>query len=83
MLSILVLAPMIFLSGIWTPPEAMPTAVRALMYLSPLYYYMDACYGILLKGAGLNVLWDSVLGIVVLGCVTVGVGLWRFRRQFD
>jgi ABC-2 type transport system permease protein len=83
MLSILVLAPMIFLSGIWTPPEAMPAAVRALMVFSPLYYYMDACYGILLKGADLRVLWDSVLGIVVLGCFTVGFGLWRFRRQFD
>jgi ABC-2 type transport system permease protein len=83
MLSILVLAPMIFLSGIWTPPEAMPAAVRALTVFSPLYYYMDACYGILLKGADLRVLWDSVLGIVVLGCFTVGFGLWRFRRQFD
>ncbi len=83
MLSILVLAPMIFLSGIWTPPEAMPAAVRAMMVISPLYYYMDACYGILLKGAGLDSLWDAVLGIVVLGCMTVGFGLWRFRRQFD
>lgn len=30
MLSILILAPMIFLSGAWTPPEAMPAWLRAL-----------------------------------------------------
>lgn len=83
MLGILVLAPMIFLSGVWTPPEAMPDAVRHLMFISPLYYYMDASYGILLKGAGLDVLWPSVLGIVVLGSIFGGFGLWRFRRQFD
>ena len=63
--------------------EAMPDAVRHLMFISPLYYYMDASYGILLKGAGLDVLWPSVLGIVVLGSIFGGFGLWRFRRQFD
>jgi ABC-2 type transport system permease protein len=83
MLGILVLAPMIFLSGVWTPPEAMPPGVRQLMYASPLYYYMDASYGILLKGAGLDVLWRSVLGIAALGSIFGGFGLWRFRRQFD
>jgi ABC-2 type transport system permease protein len=83
MLGILVLAPMIFLSGVWTPPEAMPAGVRQMMFISPLYYYMDASYGILLKGAGLDVLWPSVLGIVVLGSIFGGFGLWRFRRQFD
>lgn len=83
MLGILVLAPMIFLSGVWTPPEAMPPGVRQMMYASPLYYYMDASYGILLKGAGLDVLWRSVLGIAVLGSIFGGFGLWRFRRQFD
>ena len=37
MLSILILAPMIFLSGAWTPPEAMPAWLRALTYLSPMH----------------------------------------------
>jgi ABC-2 type transport system permease protein len=83
MLGILVLAPMIFLSGLWTPPEAMPALMQALSKVSPLYYYMDACYGILLKGAGLDTLGSAVLGIAALGVVFVGVGLWRFRRQFD
>lgn len=83
MLAILVLAPMMFLSGVWTPPEAMPTVARWGMYLSPLYYYIDAAYGIILKGAGLDLLWDSVLGILVLGSLASLLGLRRFRRQFD
>jgi hypothetical protein len=30
---------------------------------SPLHYYLDAAYGILLKGAGMDLLWDSVLAM--------------------
>ncbi|MBW1750363.1 MAG: ABC transporter permease [Deltaproteobacteria bacterium] len=83
MLAILILMPMIFLSGAWTPPEAMPAGLRQAMYLSPLYYFIEMSYGILLKGAGLRVLWDSLLNLTLLGGVIFTVGLWRFRRQFN
>ncbi len=82
MLAILTLAPMMFLSGVWTPPEAMPALVRYAMYISPLHYYVDASYAILLKGAGINVIGHSLVGIVLLGGLLFGLGLWRFRSQF-
>jgi ABC-2 type transport system permease protein len=82
MMTLLVAAPMLMLSGITAPMEAMPTGVRHLMALSPLRYYIDIANGILLKGAGLNILWDSVLAMVALGAALFGFGLWRFRRQF-
>ncbi len=82
MLVIVVLLPMLLLSGAWTPPEAMPSALRHAMVLSPLYWYIDLGYGILLKGAGLIVLWDSVLGLAALGILIFLFGIWRFRRQF-
>jgi len=82
MLAILVLMPMIFLSGAWTPPEAMPAGMREAMFLSPLYHFIEMGYGILLKGAGLDVLWDSLLSLVLLGIVIFGFGVWRFKRQF-
>jgi len=82
MMTILILAHMLFLSGAWTPPEAMPAWLRQGMLISPLHYYMDASFAILLKGAGLDIIWKSILGIVVLGSTVFGFGLWRFRRQF-
>lgn len=82
LLAILVLLPMIFLSGAWTPPEAMPAGLREAMVLSPLYYFIEMGYGILLKGAGLDILWDSLLGLALLGMTIFGLGVWRFRRQF-
>ncbi|HAA02669.1 MAG TPA: hypothetical protein DCE18_04780, partial [Syntrophobacteraceae bacterium] len=37
--------------------------LRLMMFLSPLQYYINASFGILLKGADLSLRWDSVLGI--------------------
>ncbi len=82
MLTIMILAPIILLSGVWTPPEAMPPGLRQAMYLSPLYYYIEIGYGILLKGAGLDILWDSLLGLTLLGSLIFAFGVWRFKRQF-
>ena len=82
MLVILLLMPLILLSGAWTPPEAMPQALQWAMYISPLYYYNEMSYAILLKGAGIDILWDSLLGLTALGAVFFNFGVWRFRRQF-
>ena len=76
------LAPMLFLSGAWTPPEAMPTWMSTLMRISPLHYFIDAGYSILLKGNGIDLIWQSLVGIFVLGSVNFALGLWRFRHQY-
>jgi len=82
MLTVLVFAPMIFLSGAWTPPEAMPSWMRFIMGCLPMHYMLDAAFGILLKGLGPAGLWRELLGIVGLGAPILGLSLWRFSRQF-
>lgn len=83
LLSILVLGPILLLSGLWTPPEAMPVWMRWATLASPMRHFIDVGYGILLKGAGLDVLWDSVLAIALLGALVLVLGMHRFRRQFS
>lgn len=82
LLSLLILAPILLLSGLWTPPEAMPAWMRWATLASPMRHYIDVSYGILLKGAGLDLLWDSVLAIGLLGVVIFLLGIRRFRGQF-
>jgi len=82
MLTVLVFAPMIFLSGAWTPPEAMPGWMRVLMGCLPMHYMLDAAFGILLKGLGPAGLWRELLGIIGLGAPILGLSVWRFSRQF-
>ncbi len=82
MIALFVISPMLLLSGVATPFEAMPSWVQSIMALSPLRYFVDVTYGILLKGVGLDLLWDSVLSMALLGGALFGLGMWRFRRQF-
>lgn len=83
MMTLLVVAPMLLLSGITTPLEAMPDWVQYLMALSPLRYFIEIAHGILLKGTGLDVFWRQVLAMLALGGSLFGFGMWRFRKQFE
>jgi ABC-2 type transport system permease protein len=83
MMTLLVVAPMLLLSGIFTPLETMPAWVRYLMALSPLRYFIEIATGILLKGIGLEMLWSQTLSMLALGVSLFGFGMWRFRRQFQ
>ena len=82
MMTLFLVGPMMLLSGVTTPYESMPRWVQTMMTLSPLRYYIDVTYGVMLKGAGLDVLWKSVGAMVLLGGGLFGFGMWRFRRQF-
>lgn len=46
MLALLVIAPMLLLSDITMPFEAMPPWVQGLMALAPLRYHIDVTYGV-------------------------------------
>ena len=83
LMTLLVVGPMLLLSGLMAPMEAMPEWVRYLMMLSPLSYFIEITHGILLKGAGLSILWDPALKMALLGAALFGFGMWRFRRQFE
>ena len=82
MLTVVILMPMLLLSGAWTPIEAMPEWMHLLAWISPLHHFLDAAYGILLKGAGLDLLWPSVLSMAALGVSVAALGMGRFGRQF-
>jgi ABC-2 type transport system permease protein len=82
LLVMLIVLPIVILSGTHIPFESMPEWLRTLMGISPMRYFIDITYGILLRGAGLDVLWDSVLAMAGLGLVLFAFGMWRFRRQF-
>lgn len=83
MLAIFTFVPIILFSGIHTPHEGMPRWLHMIVLFNPLAHYIDATYSILLRGAGLDLIWDSVLAMALLGGAVFGFGVWRFRRQFE
>jgi len=82
MIMILILQPMIFLSGAWNPPEAMAPWMRWVSLLSPLRYFIDLGYGVILKGNGLRLVAADIAGIVTLGAVLFTFSLAWFKRSF-
>ena len=82
MIMILILQPMIFLSGAWNPPEAMTPWMRWISLLSPLRYFIDLGYGIILKGNDLRLVATDLAGIAVLGTLLFGFSLAWFKRSF-
>lgn len=81
MLMLLAVMPIIMLSGIRAPLESMPGWLRTAIWFSPLRHFLEVGYGILLRGAGVAVLWDSILVMAGLGALLFVLGLFRFRRQ--
>lgn len=82
MMLFLILMPMMFLSGAFTPPESMSPWMRYASLVSPMRYFMDFGYQVLFKGNGLIYVWHDVLGIIVLGSIVFGLSTWRFVRLY-
>lgn len=80
LLMVLVMMPLQMLSGGMTPRESMPQWVQWLMSLAPTTHFTELSQAILFRGAGLNVVWPSLLALLAIGSVLFALSLRRFRR---
>jgi ABC-2 type transport system permease protein len=75
------LLPSLLLSGLLFPVENMPAPLRALSAVIPARYLVRALRGILLKGAGLDVLWPDLVAQVIFAAAVVALAVVRFKRR--
>ena len=83
LISFFVNPPLAMLSGGLTPIEAMPKWVQPLTLLNPIAHFTAIARAVLVKGAGLDVVYPNLLALVALASLFVGVSAWRFRRQLS
>ncbi|MBN2870452.1 MAG: ABC transporter permease [Campylobacterales bacterium] len=81
-LSILVMMPLIFLSGAWTPIYAMHPALQALSLFSPLRYYIEGTESIFYRGTEWIDLWPYFLGVILVGGLMYWIGFRKIGRLF-
>ncbi len=81
LISFFVNPPLAMLSGGLTPIEAMPQWVQPLTLLNPIAHFATIARSVLVKGAGLDVIYPHLLALAALAALLVGVSAWRFRRQ--
>ncbi|HEY9661425.1 MAG TPA: ABC transporter permease, partial [Allocoleopsis sp.] len=75
--------PMVETSGATAPVESMPPFFQVLSLLNPMRHYIAIVRGILLKGAGLDVLWLHALALAIFAIVLLTISTRKFRHQLS
>jgi len=70
-------------TGYAAPVESMPQAIQWFANVIPAHHWLDILRGILLKGAGLDVLWPSILALAILGALIGSFSLYYVRRALN
>lgn len=79
-LVVLTVMPLQMLSGGMTPRESMPQVVQTLMLAAPTTHFVELGQAILYRGAGLDVVWQPFLWLLIIGSVLFAYSLGRFRK---
>jgi ABC-2 type transport system permease protein len=81
LMMILVILPLELLSGGMTPRESMPEAVQAIMQFAPTTHFVSLAQAVLYRGAGLDVVWPSLLAMAAIAAAFFTASLLMFRRS--
>ena len=73
--------PMMFLSGVFFPRDAMPEPLRAVAGHLPLSYLTDAIRNVAIDGQTLGAQWTDILGLTAWLAVTFFVAVRMFRWE--
>jgi ABC-2 type transport system permease protein len=80
--SMLVMMPLIFLSGAWTPIHAMHPVLEKLSLISPLRYYIEGSESIFYRGTAWIDLWPYFSGVILLGSILYWYGFRKIGKLF-
>ncbi|NUP98493.1 MAG: ABC transporter permease [Armatimonadetes bacterium] len=71
---------LLVVSGVYYPVSVLPPLLRGMSHCSPATYVLEGMRESLLKGTPTLELWPCIAALLVLGAVTMPVGVWLFSR---
>ena len=71
---------LLVVSGVYYPVEVLPEWMQWLAVVSPATYALEGTRDAILEGAGVAELWDELWPLLVIGGVSIPLGLDVFRR---
>ena len=80
--AVVIVLPMIFLSGSWTPIFAMHPFFQYLSIVSPLRYYIEGTINLFFRGTPALELWPQFLGLALLAVVLYSFGIRKIGKLF-
>jgi ABC-2 type transport system permease protein len=82
-LNFFLINPIFILSGFAFPIAAMPKALQWLTMFNPLRYFLVVIRAVFLKGVGIDVLWQPLTAMTLLGVGMLTISVMRFRKSLD
>ena len=70
---------LLVVSGVYYPVSVLPEWMQWLAKISPATYALRGCRAAIINGAGITDLWREIWALLVIGVVSVPLGLWTFR----
>jgi ABC-2 type transport system permease protein len=70
---------MLVVSGVYYPVSVLPDWMRAISTISPATYALRGIRSAILEGAGPADVWGDLWPLLVIGAVSIPLGLWVFR----
>jgi ABC-2 type transport system permease protein len=70
---------LLVVSGVYYPVSVLPEWMQWLATISPATYALEGTREAILEGAGLGDLWGELWPLLVIGAVSIPLGLWVFR----
>ena len=71
---------LLVVSGVYYPVSVLPEWMQWLSTISPATYALDGMRDAILEGDGLTMMWDEIWPLIVIGFVSIPLGLEVFRR---
>ncbi|MDD8057807.1 ABC transporter permease [Shewanella metallivivens] len=81
LLLMIVIIPMMLLSGGITPIESQPAIVQPFTWIFPSRHFMAFSQSVVFRGADFSIVWPELLNIITLGMVFFVSSLALFRRS--
>jgi ABC-2 type transport system permease protein len=69
---------LLVISGVYYSVEVLPAPMQWLSTISPATYALDGIRGAILEGAGVSALWGDIWPLIVMGLVSIPLGLYVF-----
>ncbi len=81
--AMVMLLPMMMLSGMVFPIENLPTVLKPLPYIVPARWYIEAIRKLMIMGLPLSAVMKEVLILVFMTFVLMGVSLKKFKDKLE
>jgi ABC-2 type transport system permease protein len=71
---------LLVVSGVYYSVKVLPAPMQALSKISPATYALEGIRSSILEGASLGSLWHDILPLIIIGVISIPMGLAVFRR---